>query len=85
MIKSSIEIPFDVDVKNPEQLHDFLVTMKQYVEELSTKAQVMQEEVRTTAPTADEIEEGEFVRVTVGANHHIYTKKGGVVKNWQLS
>jgi len=87
MIKPSTEIPIisKDDISNPEKLEHLLNTIKMYCEELARKSQSMQEEIRTTAPRVNEIEEGEYVRVTIGANHHIYTKKNGVIKNWLLS
>ena len=38
-IQTSIQIPFDVDVKNETDLKNFLIIIKQYVEELAQKGQ----------------------------------------------
>ncbi len=87
MIKTSIEIPVfsKEDLQDADKLFSILTTFKQYCEELARLAQSIQMEVRTTVPSASEMEEGEQVRVTSGGNNYIYTKKDGVVRYWQLT
>ena len=84
-IKLDLDIPVDVDVTSPQQLHDFLITMKQVIEDIANKAQQMQFEIRTTAPSTDDLDEGSFVRAAVGGNNWIYTKKDGVILRWQIT
>ena len=85
MIKPDIILPVDVSVENPLELHDFLMTLKQYVEDIARKAQQTQMEIRTAAPSTNDIDENEFVRATVGGLHYVYTKKGGTIYRWQLT
>ena len=84
-IKPSTQIPFDVNVDNKMELHAFLIALKQYTEEIARKASSSQIEVRNDAPSANDLEEGEQVRATVGGLNYIYTKKDGVILRWQIS
>ena len=78
-------IPINVDVNNPQALHDFLINMKLVIEEIASKTQKTQTEIRTSAPSTDDLTENEFVRATVGGNHYIYTMKGGTIFRWQIT
>ena len=54
--------------------------MKQYVEELARLGKQMQMEVRTGAPSADDLEEGEDVRYNTGGVRRTYTLIDGEVR-----
>lgn len=85
-IKTSITIPMISlsDVTDPDRLLMLLTAFKEFCEELARKAQTIQEEIRTSAPTVNDLTEGEQVRATVGGSHYIYTKKGGIIYRWAL-
>lgn len=85
MIKMSSEISEVVDVLNPESMRQWMIAVKQCIEELARKAMSSQQEVRTTAPQISELEEGEQVRATVGGLNYIYTKMNGVILRTQIS
>lgn len=85
MIKLSQEIPEVFDPTNLETMRQWMVSVKQSLDELARKAQSLQIEVRTTAPSTNDIEEGEFVRATVGGLNYIYTKKDGVILRFQIT
>ena len=87
MIKTSISLPIITlgDITDPDRLLMLLTAFKEYCEELARKGQTIQDEVRTTAPTTDDLTEGEQVRATVGGNHYIYTKKDGTIYRWQIT
>ena len=81
MIKNSIAIPEQIpDGKNPEEFIDFLIAVKLVVEELATKAQSRQMEIRSDAPSTNDLEEGEFVAYVGGATIRTYTKINGTVR-----
>ena len=81
MIKNSIAIPEQIpDGKNPEELIDFLIAVKLVVEELATKAQSRQMEIRSDVPSTNDLEEGEFVTYVSGATIRTYTKINGTVR-----
>jgi len=82
MIKMSVEIPEIWDVSNPDSVRQWMVAVKQYCEELARKAQSLQMELRSGAPTIDDVEEGEFVRAT---NNNIYTKLNNVIRTISTS
>lgn len=84
-IKLQTDIPEVTDITDLGQLQNFVTQIKLAIEELAKKAQSMQTEERITVPTVDDLEEGEQVRVTTGANNYIYTKKGGVIRYWQIT
>jgi len=75
MIKLSNAIPEIVpDGSNPQAMMEFLTQAKLCIEELASKAQPLQMEERTTAPTADDIQEKEHVYATIAGLRYIYTK-----------
>ena len=80
MIKTSINIPIDLNVENTQELHDFLIAIKQYVEDLARKAKSMQMEVRTAAPGVNDLTEGEDVRYNTGGVRRTYTLIDGEVR-----
>ena len=86
MIKLSQLIPEMIpDGSNAQAMTDFLVAIKQCVDELARKALSSQQETRTTAPGINDLEEGEQVRATVGGLNYIYTKMNGVILRTQIS
>lgn len=85
MIKMSSEISEVVDVSNPESMRQWMIAVKQCVDELARKALSSQQETRTTAPSVNDLEEGEQVRATVGGLNYIYTKMNGVILRTQIS
>ena len=78
----SVEIPEVFSVEDPEQLRQFCVAVKMFCDELARKAQSLQLELRSDAPIAGDIDEGELVRAT---NNNIYTKIGGLVRTISTS
>jgi len=85
MIKLSQNLPEVFDPSNPDSMRQWMVAVKQCVEELARKSQSLQMEERTTAPSANDIEEGEFVRATIAGTDYIYTKQGGTIRYWALT
>ena len=85
MIKMSSEISEVVDVNNPESMRQWMIAVKQCIDELARKALSSQQETRTTAPGISDLEEGEQVRATVGGLNYIYTKMNGVILRTQIS
>ena len=84
MIKLS-QLPPDpniIDWSNPQSIKDWIIQAHLCIDELSRKAQSLQVELRSGAPIADDIEEGEFVRAT---NNNIYTKISGTVRTISTS
>ena len=73
-------IPISVDVNDPQNLESFLIAMKQYVEDMALKGKQMQEEVRTTAPSTDDLIEGEDVRYNQGGVRRTYTMIDGEIR-----
>lgn len=85
MIKLANSIPELTDPSDPSQLQNFCTAVKLAIDELAQKASSSQMEIRTTAPTTNDIEEGEMVRATVGGLNYIYTKKDGTILRWQIT
>jgi len=85
MLKMSTQLPLPPTIPDNQELADYLTALKQYCEELARKAQNLQMEIRTAAPGVDDLDEGGFVRATVGGLNYIYTKKGGTVLRWQIT
>ena len=83
-IPLSQQIPEVWDIQD-EKLRDIVIQLKLCIEEIARKGQATQSEVRTSAPSASEIDENEFVRATVGGLNYIYTKKEGTVLRWQIT
>ena len=73
------------DVSNPDAMRNWMIAVKQCIDELARKAVSSQQEVRATAPGVNDIEEGEQVRATVGGLNYIYTKMNGVILRTQIS
>ena len=84
-VKMGQEIPEVFDISNPDSMRQWMIAVKQCIDELSRKAVSSQMEERTTAPGVNDIEEGEQIRATVGGLNYIYTKKGGVILRWQIT
>ena len=77
--------PNTVNWSDPDSVKNYLIQVGLCIDELSRKAQSLQMEERTSAPDTNSIEEGEFVRATVGGLNYIYTKKGGTILRWQIT
>lgn len=85
-MKLSNAIPeYIPSVDNQQAITEYLTQVKLVVEEIASKAISLQSEIRTSAPGVNDIEEGEFVRATVGGLSYIYTKKGGQILRFQLT
>ena len=84
-INLSQEIPEVFDPTNPENMRQWMVAVKQCVEEITRKGQSLQDTIRTTAPSTADISEGEFVRATVGGLNYVYTKYNGAILRFQLT
>lgn len=84
-VKMSQEIPEIFDISNQESLRQWMIAVKQCIEELARKAQDRQMEIRSTVPTTNDIEEGTFVAYVNGATIRIYTKQSGTINYWTLS
>lgn len=80
MLRLNNTIPFDVDVSNPDSLKEFLIALKLYCEEIADKAKQMQLEIRTTAPSTNDCEEGEDIRYDAGGVRRTYTKISGSIR-----
>ena len=87
MIKLSIEIPTfsEEDMKDPLRLLQIITTLKQYCEELASKATSQQENIRTTAPAVTELDEGEIVAYETGGVRRLYTKLNGSIRYTTLT
>lgn len=83
MIPLPSDLTENLDVSDPEQLRNFLIAVKQNLEELSRKASPIQADVRDTAPT--ELGEGEQMFYDDGVNRRIYTKIGGTIRYLTLT
>ena len=81
MIISDINIPIDVDVNNPDDLKSFLIAMKQSIESIALKGQQTQEQVRSDAPDATEIQEGELVPSLETGTYKLYRMIEGAIKS----
>ena len=84
-ISLSQEIPEIFDPADPESMRQWMVAVKQCIEEITRKAQSLQLEVRVAAPAVTELTEGESVRATVGGLNYIYTKMNGTILRTQIS
>ncbi len=73
------------DGSNPELMATFLTQLKLTIEELSTKGQSRQVEIRSIIPSTDDMEEGEFVAYINGATIRVYTKQNGTIRYWNLT
>lgn len=78
MIKLSQEIPEIFDVSNPDALRQWMIAVKQCIDELARKAQSLQEELRTSAPNTNDLTEAEMVRRS--DLYYIYTKINGTLR-----
>lgn len=85
MIKMSQEIQEVVDTSNPDAIRQWMIAVKQCIDELSRKALSSQQEIRASAPSASELEENEVVRATVGGLNYIYIKMNGTVLRTQIT
>lgn len=74
MIKMSSELSEVVDVNNPESMRQWMIAVKQCIDELARKAQSLQMEERTIVPTANDLEVQEFVPALIAGLRYIYTK-----------
>ena len=79
-IKMSQEIQEYVDITNQDALKQWMVAVKQCIDELSRKAKSMQETTRSSIPTANDLEEKEDVDYVSGATIRRYTKIDGTVR-----
>ena len=87
MIKLSIEIPTfgEEEMKDSAKLLQIITTLKQYCDELASKATSQQENPRTTAPTITELDEGEIVAYENGGDRRLYTKLNGSIRYASLT
>jgi len=85
MIKIGVSIPEVFDTADPLQLQEFCTAVKLYCEELARKAKSVQDETRSTVPTANDLEEKEDVDYVSGASYIRYTKVSGNIKYMTLS
>lgn len=79
-ILTDLNIPTDVNVNDSQELHDFLITMKQVIEDVINKAKQMQMEVRTSVPGTDDLTEGEDIRYNTGGVRRTYTMIDGEIR-----
>ena len=81
MIKLSQLIPEMIpDGSNAQAMTDFLVAIKQCVDELARKAKSIQEATRYSIPVANDLEEKEDVDYVAGATIRRYTKIDGTIR-----
>lgn len=80
MIKLNNAISDIINIKDEQELRNFLIVVKLAVEELASKAKSQQIEIRSDAPDVNSVEEGEDVRYVNGVTIRTYTKINGTVR-----